>query len=75
MRGGGDRRAACLWRRISIEFQRISPESRKIPAAADDARLKKLRQAIQVLLSERGNRAEQVQMIFSDTATSYEVCL
>ena len=37
------------------------------PALIDaDPRLKKLRQAIGVLVEGRGNRAEQVQNIFSD---------
>ena len=32
----------------------------------DDERLAKLREAMQVLLSDTPNRAEQVQMVFSD---------
>ena len=31
-----------------------------------DPRIQKLRRAIKLLLDERGNRAEQIQMLFSD---------
>src|SRR5689334_10673397 len=52
------------WRCLSLaadldRIQRASPETRTL--MRDDARLTKLRQAIQVLLSDSGNRAEQVQ--------------
>ena len=33
-----------------------------------DPRLQKLRRAVKTLLDERANRAEQVQMLFSDTS-------
>ena len=38
----------------------------RIWIASSDARLGQLRDAIKVLLSDAPNRAEQVQMIFSD---------
>ena len=57
------------WRCLSLaaDLDRIQRTSSEASALLrDDVRLNKLRQAIQVLLTDSGNRAEQVQMIFSD---------
>jgi hypothetical protein len=59
------------WRCLSLaadldRVQRLSSAGGGVPY--DDVRLKKLRQAIRLLLQDDANRAEQVQMIFSDTS-------
>jgi hypothetical protein len=53
------------WRCLSLaadldRIQRVDPQ------ALGDPRIAKLRQCVQVLLSDDPNRAEQVQMILSD---------
>ena len=50
------------WRCLSLaaDFDRIAEP------IVDDDRMKKLRQAIQVLLSDEADRAARVQMIFSE---------
>jgi hypothetical protein len=52
------------WRALSLaaDLDRIHRAG-----GVTDARLEKLREALKVLLVENPNRAEQVQMIFSDT--------
>jgi hypothetical protein len=52
------------WRCLSLaaDLDRVQRSA----ALLNDERLTKLRRAIQVLLGDSGNRAEQVQMIFSD---------
>ena len=56
------------WRCLSLaaDLDRIerSPGGQSVLGA--DPRLQRLRQAIHVLLEGKGNRAEQVQTIFSD---------
>jgi hypothetical protein len=56
------------WRCLSLaaDLDRIERAPGGAAVMANDPRLAKLRRAIQVLLDARGNRAEQVQMIFSD---------
>lgn len=53
------------WRCLSLaaDFDRID---RAEGAVGDDPRMTQLREAIGVLLSEEPERAERVQMIFSD---------
>ncbi len=56
------------WRCLSLaaDLDRIE-RSPGGPALLDsDARLKQLRESIRVLIDAKGNRAEQVQNIFSD---------
>ncbi len=59
------------WRCLSLaaDLDRVqrADRSHRLP---DDPRLIKLRQAIGVLTSNDPNRAEQVQMIFSDMTPS-----
>ena len=57
------------WRSQSLaaDLDRVERAAGGGQVVADDPRLAKLRQAIGVLLDGTGNRAEQVQMIFSDT--------
>jgi len=52
------------WRCLSLaaDFDRIDRAG-----GADNDRITKLRDALRVLLTDAPNRAEQVQMIFSDT--------
>ena len=58
------------WRCLSLaaDLDRIerSPGGGGQRVLATDPRLHRLRQAIHVLLEGKGNRAEQVQTIFSD---------
>ena len=56
------------WRTLSLaaDLDRIGRAAGGAEALARDPRLTKLRKAIELLLSERGDRAEGVQMIFSD---------
>jgi hypothetical protein len=55
------------WRALSLaaDFDRIERAGGAELLAADPA-MQKLRKALVVLLEGNGNRAEQVQMIFSD---------
>ena len=52
------------WRCLSLaaDLDRVQ----RAGSIRDDERLARLRRAIQVLLTDSGNRAEQVEMIFSD---------
>jgi hypothetical protein len=59
------------WRTLSLaaDLDRIQRGTNGPATLRDDARLLKLRRAFEVLISEADagpNRAEQVQMIFSD---------
>jgi hypothetical protein len=56
------------WRCLSLaaDLDRIQRSADGAKALAGDARLADLRKALQVLLSPEPDRAERVQMIFSD---------
>ena len=56
------------WRCLSLaaDLDRVERGTGGSGVLQNDPRLKKLRQAIGVLLEGKGNRAEQVQNIFSD---------
>lgn len=56
------------WRCLSLaaDLDRVQRGDGSAPLIKSDARLQQLREAISVLLSSSGNRAEQVQLIFSD---------
>ena len=58
------------WRTLSLaaDLDRVQRSAGGAGTLRDDARLLKLRRAFEVLMSEasQANRAEQVQMIFSD---------
>ena len=59
------------WRTLSLaaDLDRVQRASNGAATLREDARLVKLRRAFEVLISEADagpNRAEQVQMIFSD---------
>ena len=56
------------WRCLSLaaDLDRVERAEGGAAALGSDPRLQKLRQAIAVLLEGKGNRAEQVQNIFSD---------
>jgi hypothetical protein len=56
------------WRCLSLaaDLDRIERSPGGAGVLGSDPRLQRLRQAIGVLLEGRGNRAEQVQNIFSD---------
>jgi len=56
------------WRCLSLaaDLDRIERSANGPALLESDPRLIKLRQAINVLLEGRGNRAEQVQTVFSD---------
>jgi len=53
------------WRVLSLAAD-LDRLDRRAPGAASDARREKLQRAFRVLLEARHDRAEQVQMIFSD---------
>jgi hypothetical protein len=57
------------WRCLSLaaDLDRIQRATDGAKILASDARLTKLRQALQALLGPEPDRAERVQMIFSDT--------
>ena len=56
------------WRCLSLaaDLDRVERGTGGADVLKNDLRLKKLREAIGVLLEGKGNRAEQVQNIFSD---------
>src|SRR5687768_2723788 len=56
------------WRCLSLaaDLDRLQRAEQGASVVRSDPRLAQLRQAIQVLLTDAENRAEQVQMIFSD---------
>jgi len=56
------------WRCLSLaaDLDRVQRATNGGKALSSDARLVKLRQAIQALLGPEPDRAERVQMIFSD---------
>ena len=54
---------------LAADLDRIERASGGQTLLESDARFQKLRRAIKVLLDERTNRAEQVQMLFSDPST------
>jgi hypothetical protein len=58
------------WRCLSLaaDLDRIDRMAENAAVNADP-RMAKLRRAISVLLEGKANRAEQVQMIFSDTSS------
>ena len=56
------------WRCLSLaaDLDRVERAAGGRGVIDSDPRLQKLRQALAVVIEGRGNRAEQVQMIFSD---------
>src|SRR5688500_19553175 len=56
------------WRCLSLaaDLDRVERAAGGRGVVESDPRLQKLRQALGVVIEGRGNRAEQVQMIFSD---------
>ena len=56
------------WRTLSLaaDLDRIGRGENGPRTLKEDARLQKLRRALEVLMSEGVDRAERVQMIFSD---------
>lgn len=58
------------WRCLSLaaDLDRVERSAGGADALRSDPRLAKLRAALGVLLDGAGNRAEQVQLIFSDRA-------
>jgi hypothetical protein len=56
------------WRTLSLaaDLDRIGRGENGARTLKDDARLQKLRRALEVLMSDGVDRAERVQMIFSD---------
>jgi hypothetical protein len=56
------------WRCLSLaaDLDRVERAAGGRGVVDSDPRLQKLRQALGVVIEGRGNRAEQVQMIFSD---------
>jgi hypothetical protein len=60
--------AEMRWRCLSLaaDLDRIERSPGGPAVLNSDPRLQKLRQAVAILLEARGNRAEQVQNIFSD---------
>jgi hypothetical protein len=61
--------AEMRWRCLSLaaDLDRIQRATDGAKVLASDARLTKLGQALQALLGPEPDRAERVQMIFSDT--------
>ena len=57
-------RARCL--SLAADLDRIERSAGGPALLESDPRIQKLRRAITILLDERTNRAEQVQMLFSD---------
>jgi hypothetical protein len=57
------------WRTLSLaaDLDRIQRAAPDAVLPADDPRLQTLRRAMQLLLTDIPNRAEQVQLLFSDT--------
>jgi len=58
------------WRTLSLaaDLDRVERGEQSAALFKSDARLQKLHKAIEVLNKASGNRAEQVQNIFSDTS-------
>ena len=56
------------WRCLSLaaDLDRVQRGENGAALLQSDARVQKLRRALEVLLSDKADRAEQVQMIFSD---------
>lgn len=56
------------WRTLSLaaDFDRIGRGERGAEILKNDPRVLKLRKAFELLMSEAGDRAEKLQMIFSD---------
>jgi hypothetical protein len=56
------------WRCLSLaaDLDRVQRGEGGEALLESDPRVQKLRKAIEVLLADKGDRAEQVQMIFSD---------
>jgi hypothetical protein len=56
------------WRCLSLaaDLDRVQRGEKGAAVLAKDPRMAKLRTAISVLLEGEGNRAERVQMVFSD---------
>jgi hypothetical protein len=57
------------WRALSLaaDFDRIERAAGGADLLAADPRVAALRQCLKAVLDARGNRAEQVQMLLSDT--------
>jgi hypothetical protein len=57
------------WRTLSLaaDFDRIGRGARGAEILKNDPRVVKLRKAFELLISDAGDRAEKLQMIFSDT--------
>jgi hypothetical protein len=58
------------WRCLSLaaDLDRVQRSADGASVLPNDVRLQKLQQAIQVLLEDQPDRAQRVQMIFSDTS-------
>jgi hypothetical protein len=56
------------WRCLSLaaDLDRVERAAHGASVIQTDPRLRTLREAIKILLDGRGNRAEQVQLLFSD---------
>jgi hypothetical protein len=56
------------WRALSLaaDLDRLERAPGGASVLSDDPNIRKLREALRVLLEAKANRAEQVQMIFSD---------
>jgi hypothetical protein len=61
-------RLEMRWRVVSLaaDFERIERARGGEGLLATDASIGNLRRALRAVLEEKGNRAEEVQMIFSD---------
>jgi hypothetical protein len=57
-------RARCLL--LAADFDRIERSNGGSSLLESDPRVQQLRNAMKIVLNERTNRAEQVQMLFSD---------
>jgi hypothetical protein len=51
---------------LAADLDRIERSAGGAPLLESDPRIQNLRRAMKAVLDERGNRAEQVQMLFSD---------
>ena len=51
---------------LAADLDRIERSAGGAALLESDPRIQQLRRAIRILLDERANRAEQVQMLFSD---------
>lgn len=56
------------WRTLSLaaDFDRVERQTDGAALVQNDPRMQKLREALRIVMNESGNRAELVQMLFSD---------